>query len=361
MKRFIVSTLCVAVFFIGLGSLVDRAGASFKSDEKALELIRQARVAIGGEANITAVRGLTIVGKTTNNFEIEGAQKSEPGELEINLQLPNQFSKQLKIGNGGDADATAFRKEMDVIVTRKAGEATRVEQLENGDGQKRTFVIKRGEGEPVVLNSENLPADGKHTFIIKKDGENVEALAGGDGKIVVDKMLRASTGGVRQNELFRTTFALLLSAPEGTDVSYTYAGEADVEGNSCNVVVAQTGGESYKLFLDKSTSLPRMLTYQAVKPLMIKINKEEGKSLSEQDKVKFVRRAESLEKAEYQMKFSDYRTVGGVQLPYKWTQSTGGQVEQTVDVTSYDVNPANIADKFQAPRQRVMVRPPQAQ
>ena len=49
MKSFIVSVLCVSVFFIGLGSLVDKVGATFKSDEKALELVRKARQAIGGD------------------------------------------------------------------------------------------------------------------------------------------------------------------------------------------------------------------------------------------------------------------------------------------------------------------------
>ncbi len=54
--------LLVSTFFIGVGSLVDRAGATFKSDEKALELIRQSRAAIGGDAAINNVRSLTIAG-----------------------------------------------------------------------------------------------------------------------------------------------------------------------------------------------------------------------------------------------------------------------------------------------------------
>ncbi len=359
MKRFIVSVLCVAVFFIGLGSLIDEVGATFKSDEKALEIIRQARVAIGGDANIASVRGLTIVGKTTNNFNFDGTQKSEPGELEINLQLPNQFSKNLKIGS--ENGVAGVKKEGNVLITREVLQTSRVEKLENGDGQKRVFVMKRDEGEPIVLDGAPLPADGTHKFIIRKGDGGTAETAPIDGNIIVDKQLRVSTGAARQNELFRTTFALLLSAPEGADVSYTYAGEADVDGSSCNVVVAQTGGESYKLYIEKSSSLPKMLTYMAVKPLVISFKKEEGKTLSETDRVKFVRRAENLEKAEYQLKFSDYRSVGGVQMPYKWTQSVGGQVEQIVDITNYEVNPANIADKFSAPRERVMIRTQKAQ
>ena len=61
-----------------------------------------------------------------------------------------------------------------------------------------------------------------------------------------------------------------------------------------------------------------------------------------------------MKKAEFTVKFSDYRTVNGVQLPFKWTQTVGGEPDETFDVTSYEINPANIADKFK--NQNVMVR-----
>ena len=56
MKRFIFSILCVAVFFIGLGALVEKTGAKFKSDERALALIAKSRQAIGGDTAISSVR-----------------------------------------------------------------------------------------------------------------------------------------------------------------------------------------------------------------------------------------------------------------------------------------------------------------
>jgi hypothetical protein len=41
-------------------------------------------------------------------------------------------------------------------------------------------------------------------------------------------------------------------------------------------------------------------------------------------------------------------------LPYKWTTSIGGKVSEILDVTAYDVNPSNIAERFKG--QKVMVR-----
>src|SRR5687767_9310126 len=99
MKRFIVSVLCTAVFFIGLGSLIEKTGAKFKSDEKALALIAQARQAIGGDANIKNVRSMTIVGNSTHTFEFDGATRSEQGGVEINFEFPNKFGRMTRIGN----------------------------------------------------------------------------------------------------------------------------------------------------------------------------------------------------------------------------------------------------------------------
>jgi len=68
----------------------------------------------------------------------------------------------------------------------------------------------------------------------------------------------------------------------------------------------------------------------------------------------FTRKLDAPEMAEIQIRFEDYRSVGGVQLPYKWTTSVGGQTSEVFDVTGYDLNPANIAEKFR--NQKVLVR-----
>ena len=133
MKKFIVSVLSISVFFIGLGSLIEKASASFKSDEKALEIIAKARRAIGGDSAISGVKSMTIVGKTTKTFEIEGAAaKTENGETEINFELPNKMSRRLKMGSG-DGEGLVDKK-VDVIVMRKDGDDNLQWKTEGGDG-----------------------------------------------------------------------------------------------------------------------------------------------------------------------------------------------------------------------------------
>src|SRR5438445_5773802 len=123
MKRFIISILFASVFFIGVGALVDKAGAKFKSDEKALELIRQARLAIGGDSAIANVQSLRIVGQTTRNFKADGVERAESGETEIALQLPDKVMQRTKLGHSDETGA-------DSRMTNKQAQV-------NGGGQTR--------------------------------------------------------------------------------------------------------------------------------------------------------------------------------------------------------------------------------
>lgn len=170
-----------------------------------------------------------------------------------------------------------------------------------------------------------------------------------DGKQVVIRRGDKLPGGVenfRSNELFRTTLSLLLTTPEGLDVNYSYVGEGSVDGISCDIIAANDGGTTVKLYLDKSTNLPRMMTFQGHKPFIIKINKDDIVPGADPDTKVFTRKLEAPEMAEFQVKFSDFRSVNGLQLPFKWTQTIGGKDDEVLDITSYEINPANIADKF---------------
>ncbi|CAN5236715.1 hypothetical protein BH20ACI1_BH20ACI1_20090 [soil metagenome] len=348
MKKFFVTILIVSTFFIGLGALVDRAGATLKSDAKATELIRQARIAIGGDANIENVRSLTIAGNSTYFFNKDGVPQTEQGTLEINLQLPtNRFSKMVRIGNPESDGDGIHPKRVEVIVTK------------DETGNILTEDV-RGTGNRVMkLEKNGSDATEDKKIIIQRNGGTIQEVKPGDTqvwntedgkKLVFEKDVKTeNVSGNRQNEMFRTTFALLLTAPKGLDVNYIYAGVGNVDGFSCDIIEAQTGGSSYKLFLDQSTHLPRMISYQAMKPIVVKFIKDEAGNKGEKQTRVFVRNGNSPkgETVEFQTKFSDYRSFGGIRLPYKWTQTVGGQQEQNIDIVNYDINPVNIADKFQ--------------
>ena len=369
MKKLTISILTVAVFFAGLGALVDKAGAKMKSDEKALELIRQARIAIGGEQSIAAVRSLTIAGKTTTTFRFENTDRTEQGETELALQLPDKFSKMIKIGDHGiAAGEKMISRQQDVLVFRngEGGEKVMINGKDDPEIEKR--IAGRGDGEfttkdgkkIVVRRVEGAAPGEAHSgdkVLIRRNGDDPQ-VANIEKVIVGGHDMKSIHEGMRHNELLRVTLSLFLTAPEGMDVGYTYGGEADVDGTACNLVNAEFAGSTVKLYLSKESSLPVMVGYTGhAAPMMFKMTRApEGADKSKVDVVTFNRKIEgpAPEAAEFQVRFSDYRSVGGIQLPFKWTTSTGRRTTETLDVTGYEINPANIAEKFA--NQKVMVR-----
>lgn len=355
MKRFIVSILCVSVFFIGLGALADNVGAMFKSDEKALEIIKRARVAIGGEAAIAEVRSMIIKGQATHTIKVDGVERTETGEGEIAMQLPDRLSKMIKLGkHDGAGGGQLVDKQVDVIVLNKDGERVVLDGKEGEfttpDGKK--VIVRKSSGSDL----EEISTDDRKV-VIRKSG-NEAAVPGEDGKkILLDKVRVAGHDGMRQNELLRTTLSLLLTAPQGIDVDYTYGGETSVEGTACDVINAGFGGSAFKLLIAKSTSLPVAMIYTGHRmPKVMKFNKEAAIPAEKaKDTVFFTKKLDGPgESAEFTVRFSDYRSVNGVQLPYKWTTTVAGTAYDVFDVTSYEINPANIAEKFQ--NQKVFVR-----
>lgn len=366
MKRFIVSILFVTVFCIGLGALVEKVGASFKSDEKALAIIKQARLAIGGEQSIADVRSMIIKGNTTLTLKVNGEARNEQGETEIAMQLPDKLSKMVKIGrHEGPGGESLLSEKHDVMIMR--GEA-----MGDGPGVKKIIVTKtddgNGEVEKIVTDGngkdgEFATSDGKKVIVRRAGGPEVEKIIVGPEKgtrMIREEGSMAEHTAHRQNELLRTTLSLLLTAPEGMDVNYTFVGENDVDGTTCNVINAEFAGTSVKLFLSKVSSLPVMISYQghAMPNVMFFRTKEPEAGVAApgepKDKVVFNHKIDGPELAEIQVRFADYRSVNGVQLPYKWTTSVAGLTSEVFDVTGYDVNPANIAEKFQ--NQKVFLR-----
>ena len=358
MKRFIFSILAVSIFFAGVGSLVEKVGARFKSDEKALALIQQARQALGGDVAINSVQSLHIVGQTTRTINLNGTSKTIQGETDIAMQLPDKLMKMINIHDDGVAGDKMMQRHVDVEIvgSDKAGKHFTVTRDGNGEGAGnvvKQIIIKRPDG-----TTEELTGADADKVIVRDGDMPGKITAGGDRQIFIRKADAEAHDQMRHNELLRLTLGLLLTTPQGTDVNYTYGGEGDVDGTSCHIVVADVAGSAIKIYLGKTSNLPVMMTYTGTRmPNVMFFKKEDGQSdIDAKDHMVFTRKVDGPcdETAEFQVKFSDYKTVSGVQLPYKWTQTVGGAADELFEVTSYEVNPANIAEKFQ--HNKVMLR-----
>ena len=382
MKSIILKLLGISLIFVGLGTVVDQVGARFKSDEKALDIIRKARTAIGGDGAIAGVRSFVIKGQTSKTVSVNGAEKFEQGETEIAFESPNKIMKMTKIGDhGADADAIVD-KTFDVVVvgapgdgphkvivegkdgefTSESGDKVKVRKIDGEVGETKVFVRKKVDGEVISEDAdvkEVTTADGKKFTIVRKGGDGAGEWKAEDGKkMTFERTTDAAHGGVRNNELLRLTLSLLLTAPEGMDVTYTFAGETTVDGSAANAVLASFGGSDVKLYFDRHSNLPLAMSYVGhPSPIMMTFRKVDASAppAGDKDVVTFERKLAGPEaKVEHFVRFGDYRSTNGLLLPYKWTTSVAGKQSDVFDVSSYEINPANIGDRFKG--NKVMVR-----
>lgn len=437
MKRFITTVFGVAIFFVGVGALVEKTGAKFKSDERALDLIQKARVAIGGDSAIKSIQSMTIVGQTTRSFKGAQARAAETGQTEIAFQFPDKMMKSTSLGNyelKGDGVKTA-QHSVNVTVTGNEPGEMKFRVKADGVGEGRgvgpdvRIVVKKDDGTTQELSgadaekwiaAHHAEGDGPVKIVIQKSDGTTETINGAgarvgepaNGSVIVRKMKgdgdlpggevhtfkvdgnhvmmgkgEAHAGGmVRNNDMLRMSLSLLLTAPAGMDVEYLYGGEGDIDGTACNIVIASFGGQTYRLFLDRSSNLPVAVKFKGGEmPQVFTFTRKGGETgdpvesagagtkiipdgdktmvfttkvpegtVGEKGNVMFKKmEGGHAGSTEFTVKFSDYRSVNGVQLPYTWTQ-TGGEADETFVVTNYEVNPANIAEKFQG--QKVMLR-----
>ena len=357
----------IALVFVGVGVVIEKVSAKFQSDEKALEMIRAARTALGGESKIREIRGLIIAGKTTQ------ADKGSVFDTEIAIQYPDKIMKRIDFRRDGSGLPS---KTHEMTLVRKSGDEKTV-TIVGKDGEFKTsdghvFKVRKGDngevttegGKKVVIHSEMREkvesGDGEKKVFVRKpaDGGQWKTEDGKVFDVQAHKMRSPHHDGERDNQMLRTTLGLLLSAPEGMDVSYTFVGDGDVDGAAANIVNAEFAGQNYRLYIGKANNLPLAISYVGYPaPEMVRFeHKRPAPDDGAKDVVMFKRNADPVAKAEITVKFSDFRDAGGVQLPYRWTTVVGDRTTEVFDVSSYDINPANIAGKFAGQETRLRIK-----
>jgi hypothetical protein len=333
MRKFVPLILKLSVLLVAISVISQQVTATKGDVERALELLKQARAAIGGDSAINSIQNLSINGKTRHQFQIPNeAERTLNGEFELNMMMPDRFMRMEKLTHG----------------TPGAGS----ERAQGAEGKELKVKEVR----------------------VFRDAENSE----------VQNAMRHH----ERSEMARYMLGLLLTPPPSFNATYNYLGEGDVGGSRADIIEAQgAGGFVLKIFLDKSSHLPLMMSYQGSLPripfrhfingegpmgegedadvVIVRRPKEgEGATVEAAPRIvieraigddkapaegrKFVMRAPvPSEDTETQIRFSDFRSVGGVLLPHVMTQYVGGKIDTVWTVERYDVNLPNINEKFQ--------------
>jgi hypothetical protein len=319
------------MFVIGDAAIysLQAAQARTSRDERAEAVLRQAREALGGSAVIDTVQNLLINGRASHKIKTpDGQERSFDGNVEMALETSGKLHRNFKTSDEANLSAESGKK----VIVRNL----------------EVFVHR------------------------KPDGAEPEKF---------QKRIAVSHG----DELSRLLFGLLLKTSPGLNAIYNYAGEGSVDGTAADIVEASSdNGFAVKLYVDKNTHLPLMMSYRANKQVRFVMKREgaaagavekdvmvfrhilpEGEKISGDGGNRVVIRKKDengnvtetvkageempriqLEEAEFQVRFSDYRSVNGLMLPHRIAKTVNGEAGETMTIESYQVNAQNLSEKF---------------
>lgn len=290
----------VLAALLGVSGITLRLEDNGTDNSRARALIEQARAALGGEAKLKAVESLSA---TASFRQIPEAEAPEvDGEVELSFLLPDKFMKTEVSSIGGGI-----------------AELTRITGF-NGD---QLFTDARSTGSGRVM--------------VRTPGvDNPQAQA---------NQLRQARA-----EAARYLIAWLLTAPEKSSVEFSYAGEAEADNTTADILEAR-GPEGFnaQLFIDKKTHRPLMLSYRAVVPRMV-MRTRQGTQASRDELERGAREPQAAapppQESDVHLYFSDYRDVDGIMLPHRITRSVDGRTSEEWEMKRYKINPPLKAEQF---------------
>ena len=272
--------------------------------------MKQAREAIGGEEQLQRVQGLQINGQYRRTF---GDRQME-GDREMSILLPNKYLVEDAMNAGGHS----------IAMTNTRGL--------NGD---RAWSANSGGGGNMIIR-----------------------MGGPGGQNLSPEQIEAAQRRMYGAEFSRYLLAMILTPPPSFAVEYKYAGESDVEDVQADVIdVTGPDNFSVRIFFDKSSHLPLLLSYRGPKPRVMTMTRQGGGAARSQEDIK--KANEEVEKklqaeapappeqVDFYIRLTDHKKVGGLMLPHKLTFLTENEVSEEFDIKKYQMNPQFKADRFE--------------
>ena len=288
--------------------LLFASSAALADDQRAQEILKQAREAVGGEQRLQKIEALHINGQYRRVF----GERQIGGEREISIVLPNKYLVEDSMNPGGLSTA--------------------------------------------MINTRAL--NGDHAWSGNSGGGGmVFRINGPGGRQASPEQMEAMLRRIYQAEFARYVLAMTLAPPASFAVEYKYAGESDVDGEQADVLdVSGPDQFAVRLFFDKKSHLPLLLSYRGPKPRVITLSRPAGSSAKQEDLRKSAEEAQKKMQAEapaapeevdFYIRLSDHKKVDGLMLPFKLTFLTESEVSEEFEISKYQLNPQFKADKFE--------------
>jgi hypothetical protein len=281
-----------------------------EAQAKAAQLLKQARAAIGSEAQLSALTGLSAA--LTSHRTVGTTQQAR--DIEYDILLPDKFRRR----ESSEPFTTVTVMDDDSISTR------------------------------------SIP--------------NPAANAGGDPLRENSNYPQAQMR--RRADFLRVLLSLMLALPAAEAAQYSYVGEwrePDGSGDKADMIdVAAKDGFAARLYLDQKTHRLMALTYRGQQlsyALRATANRMESAPSLAKTASPAARR-EALEKrrdlfevflskaplTDYRWVFADYKNVKGVSLPHALTKSEAGHDYEEWAISLFKLNPKLTAAMFAQPQ-----------
>ena len=275
-------------------------------DARAQEILKQARQAIGGEEQLQKIQGLQVNGQYRRVF----GDRQMGGDREISILLPNKYL---------------------------------VEDAMNAGGLSTAMINTR------ALNGEKAWSGNSG------GGGMVFRMSGPGGQQISPEQMEAMQRRMFSAEFSRYLLAMILTPPPSFAVEYKYAGESDVEDAKADVIdVTGSDNFSVRVFFDKSTHIPLLLSYRGPKPRVMTMQRPAGsprediaKVREEAEKKMQAEAPPAPEEVDFYIRLTDHKKVGGLMLPHKLTFLTENEVWEEFEISKYQLNPQFKADRFE--------------
>ena len=285
------------------------APAVFADDTRAQEILKQARHAIGGEEQLQKVQGLQIHGQYRRVF----GDRQMGGDRDISIVLPNKYLVEDAMNAGGLSTA--------------------------------------------LINTHALNGDKAWNGSSGGGGGMVFRIAGPGGQQATPEQMEATLRRIYGAEFTRYLLAMILTPPADMAVEYKYAGESEVEDLQADVIDV-TGPDKFavRVFFDKSSHLPLLLSYRGPKPRVVTMTRQGGsapkpeelKHAQEEAQKKMNAETPAVpEEVDFYIRLTDHKKVGGLVLPHKLTFSTENEVSEEFEISKYQINPQFKDDLFE--------------
>ncbi|HKP11051.1 MAG TPA: hypothetical protein VJZ91_03040 [Blastocatellia bacterium] len=294
------------VFTLVLGLLAGTSRAA-RGDEKARaeELLAQARAALGGEAKLKAVQSLTASGQLRQVIGTDDGQEQVQGDIQFDLLLPDKYK--------------------------------RTETTSMGDGMAEITRVSGINGEQAFLDAH---ASGGGGMVIVRPGPS-------------DPRSVATQTRALRREFARQLLSWLLVTPATLPLEYSYAGEAETKDGKADAIDVK-GPEDFtaRLFLDKQTHRPLLLSYRGPQPRTGMVRRQMGSSEEAEQRRKEVESQAARQAdqppplADIEIYFADYSAEDGILLPHRITRAVNGQFSEEWELKKFKINPPLKPDQF---------------